>query len=155
MQFCRTAKLQRTGGGKNGFYRLSLLSRRLKFSGWKTRIAILPKKSGRGCGRKGRLHRYVSFCPSTVRTAPDGNSASRMERRVHSGWSVIYARTCMPRTFGAARHVRSYGDKKKLPIKTGSLLFNPKNQGLYEDLNFKLDGETQKFVGFESRLFLY
>ena len=25
-----------------------------------------PKKSGRGCGRKDRLHRYVSFCPSAA-----------------------------------------------------------------------------------------
>ncbi len=31
-QFCCTAKLQRTGGGKSGFYSLLLLSRRLKFS---------------------------------------------------------------------------------------------------------------------------
>ena len=78
-----------------------------------------------------------------------------MECHIRSYVCVMYARTGMTRTLGAARHVRSYGDKKKLPIKTGSLLFNPKNQGLYEDLNFKLDGETQKFVGFESRLFLY
>ena len=39
-QFCRAAKLQRTGGGKNGLYRLSLLFRRLKFSLRKTCIAM-------------------------------------------------------------------------------------------------------------------
>ena len=39
-QFCHAAKLQRTGGGKNGLYRLSLLFRRLKFSLRKTCIAM-------------------------------------------------------------------------------------------------------------------
>jgi len=38
-QFCR-AKLQRTGGGKNGFYGLLLSFRRLKFPLRKTCIAI-------------------------------------------------------------------------------------------------------------------